>query len=134
MSKTEGNPGLTDIERAKREAEMARRRLASTAGALQARLKPSNLANNAWEGVKDKSGDLADEAIQAVKERPLTASGVAAGIVLFLARDSIWSAGRSLFRKKRNGDLVTTRIADDDPSYDLAAPLVSRSLNEGVSA
>jgi ElaB/YqjD/DUF883 family membrane-anchored ribosome-binding protein len=133
MSSNAKDPGLYDIEVAKRDAEQARQRLASTSGALKARLKPSALANDAWSGVRDKSTELADEAVQAVKDRPLTASGVVAGLALFLARDSVWSTVRGLFRRE-DESLVTTNIGKADDNYDLAAPIVSRSINEGASA
>ncbi len=127
------NPGLHDIEVAKRDAEHAKRRLASTSGALKARLKPSALANEAWTGVREKGSELADDAVQAVKDRPLTASGVVAGLALFLARDSVWSTVRGLFRRE-DESLVTTNIGKPDDNYDLAAPTVSRSIHEGASA
>lgn len=127
------DPGLQDIEAAKREAERARQRLASTSGALKARLKPSALANDAWTGVRDKGTELADDAVQAVKDRPLTASGVVAGLALFLARDTVWSAVRGLFRRE-DDSIVTTKIDKHDENYDLAAPIVSRSVTEGASA
>lgn len=133
MSKQDKDPGLYDIEQAKRDAEQARQRLASTSGALKFRLKPANLANDAWSGVRDKSTELADDAVQAVKDRPLTASGVVAGIALFLARDSVWSTVRGLFRRE-DDSLVTTTIGKPDDNYDLAAPTVSRSIHEGASA
>jgi hypothetical protein len=86
-----------DLVQARREVELARRRLAATVGELQLRLKPATLATNAWEGVKDKSGELADDAVQAVKARPVAVSAVLAGITLFLARAPIKSAVAGLF-------------------------------------
>ena len=81
-----------DLVLARREAEAARRRLAATMSELQQRLKPATLATNAWEGVKDKSGELADDAVQAVKARPVAVSAVLAAVTLFLARAPIKSA------------------------------------------
>ena len=86
-----------DLVQARREVETARRRLASTVNELQQRLKPATLATNAWEGVKDKSGELADDAVQAVKSRPVAVSAVLAAFTLFLARAPIKSAVTSLF-------------------------------------
>ena len=86
-----------EITRARTEAELARQRLSHTLGELQTRLKPGTLANNAWEGVKDKSGELADDAVQAVKSRPVAVSAVLAAVTLFLARAPIKSAVSSLF-------------------------------------
>ncbi len=81
-----------DLVQAKRKAERARRRLAATLAELQQRLRPAALASNAWEGVKDKSGELADDAVQAVKDRPVAVSAALAAFALFLARAPIKSA------------------------------------------
>jgi hypothetical protein len=86
-----------DLVSAKREAEQARRRVAATLAELHQRLKPATLASNAWEGVKDKSGELADDAVQAVKGRPVVVSAALAAFTLFLARAPIKSAVASLF-------------------------------------
>lgn len=81
-----------DIRLARQEAERARRRLASTATELQQRLKPGTLASHAWAGVKDKSGDLAEDAVEAVKARPVIVSAALAAFTLFLARSPIRAA------------------------------------------
>ena len=81
-----------DIRLARQEAERARRSLAATAAELQQRLKPGTLASNAWAGVKDKSGDLAEDAVEAVKARPVIVSAALAAFTLFLARAPIKSA------------------------------------------
>jgi hypothetical protein len=85
------------IRDARRRTGEARRRLIGTAGELQQRLKPKALAGNAWEGVKDKGGMLADDAMQAVKGRPVAVSAVLAAFTLFLARAPIKSAVSRLF-------------------------------------
>ncbi len=82
---------------ARREAEAARQRLTATLSELQQRLKPATLATNAWEGVKDKSGEIAEDAVQAVKARPVAVSAVLAAVTLFLARAPIKSAVAGLF-------------------------------------
>jgi hypothetical protein len=38
------------------------------------------------------------------------------------------------FKGEDNKDLVTTKVSRKDDNYDLAAPAVSRSIDEGVSA
>ncbi|HEU0133748.1 MAG TPA: DUF3618 domain-containing protein, partial [Allosphingosinicella sp.] len=75
-----------ELRLAKQEAELARRRLAATAAELQQRLKPGTLAQNAWTGVKDKSGELADDAVEAVKARPVPVAAALTAFTLFLAR------------------------------------------------
>jgi hypothetical protein len=79
------------------EAELARQRLSTTLGELQARLRPGTLASNAWEGVKDKRGELADDAVEAVKARPVATGAALGAVLLFLARSPIRSAASRLF-------------------------------------
>jgi hypothetical protein len=76
-------PGITQ---AQRDASLAKGRLESTLAALQHRLSPGNLAEEAWDGVKDKSADLAGGALQAVKSRPKAVSLALGAFALFLAR------------------------------------------------
>ncbi|MDB5697603.1 MAG: hypothetical protein JWN69_407 [Alphaproteobacteria bacterium] len=89
----------TPLERAQREAETARARLASTLDAVQERLRPSALANQAWTEVRDKGSELADEAVTAVKQRPVAASGLLVAFVLYLARQPLLSAASRLWSK-----------------------------------
>lgn len=90
---------LVEIERNKREAVQARARFESTLAAVQRRLRPGNLAEEAWDGVKDKGADMADGALQAVKKRPGTVSVALGAFALFLARGPLTRAvGRYLSR------------------------------------
>lgn len=134
MSRTKDKDGAADLQRAKVGAELAKKRLGETLDRLQERLKPGNLASEAWSGVRDKGEELADNTLQTVKDRPMAASGVAAAIAIFLARESLWRFATRLFSSEDDSDLVTTRVSEKDNNYDLAAPAVSRSIDEGVSA
>lgn len=78
-----------EIAAARIEAERARTRLIATAEQLQQRLSPKKLTKDAWEGAKDKGADLAENAVDAVRSRPLAATGVVAAISLFLAREPL---------------------------------------------
>ncbi len=78
-----------DLARARADAAQARERLLGAAQAVQARLKPAALANDAWETVRDKSEVLAEGAVRAVAKRPVAASAAALGIVAVLARKPI---------------------------------------------
>lgn len=125
-----------DLARARYEAVQARKRLASTAGALQYRLKPGTIVNHAWEGVRDKSSVIADDALQAVKDRPRAASGVLAAIVIFLVRHPLWRAATRIATSRRDEDegVIRADIDNHDQNYDLTAPTVKKSAYEGVSA
>ena len=78
-----------DIVHARSEVERSRARLMSTAHELQERLSPKTLARNTWEGAKIKGADLAEDAVDAVRSRPLAAGGVVAAITMFLAREPL---------------------------------------------
>lgn len=80
---------LPEVTAAKLEAERARVQLMSTANRLQARMSPGTLASNAWQDAKDKGADLAENAVDAVRKRPVAATGVVAAIALFLAREPL---------------------------------------------
>lgn len=122
-----------ELTMAKQEAERARRRLASTAAELQQRLKPGTIASNAWAGVKDKSGEMADDAVEAVKARPVPVAAALAAFTLFLARAPIRSAVSRLFPGSgEDEDLVTVRVDEGDDNFDLTAPIAA-GTSEGAS-
>jgi hypothetical protein len=77
---------LVAIVEAKRESLRAKDRFERTLAAVQHRLSPGNLAEEAWDGVKDKSADMAEGALQAVKSRPKAVSLAIGAFALFLAR------------------------------------------------
>lgn len=118
------------LQKAKRDAIDARRRLDSTLGALQYRLHPSTLASDAWGGVREKSGALADNAVRVARERPVEVTAGVAAAALFVARKPLWRAvSRWLSREPDDEDYVVTRIADQDRAAPprLAPPIVQRS-------
>lgn len=78
-----------EVVAARLEAQRCRSRLMATADQLQQRLSPGKLTKDAWEGAKDKGADLAENAVDAVRARPLAATGVVAAISLFLAREPL---------------------------------------------
>jgi hypothetical protein len=88
-----------EISAARIEAERARARLMRTAHALQARLSPKTLARGAWEGAKEKGAGLAEDAVDAVRKRPMAAGGVVAAIALFLAREPLKDLAEKLVDK-----------------------------------
>jgi hypothetical protein len=126
---------LERVEQARRNAVMARRRVDSTIGALQHRLRPGNLAGEAWDGVKDKSADLADGALSAARKRPAMVSAAIGALALFLAREPL---KRAVSRFVSDGEdeedgLITTRIETDDAQFNVSAPAAGAALTEGVS-
>lgn len=94
---------VAGIEQAKRQAAAARARFDGTLVAVQQRMKPANLAGEAWDGVKDKSADIADGALEAVKKRPAAVSLALGALALFLARAPIKRAVSGLISGDEDG-------------------------------
>ena len=78
-----------EIAAARVEVERRRSRVMATAHELQDRLSPRTLAKGAWDGAKEKGAGLAEDAVDAVKSRPLATTGVIAAITMFLAREPL---------------------------------------------
>jgi hypothetical protein len=95
-----------EIASAKIEVEHCRGRVMATAHELQERLSPKTLAKGAWQGAKEKGADLAEDAVDAVRARPLATGGVIAAITMFLAREPLMDLAGSVLRtgreKRRN--------------------------------
>jgi ElaB/YqjD/DUF883 family membrane-anchored ribosome-binding protein len=92
-----------EVAAARDLVERSRSRLMSTAHELQDRLSPKTLARNTWQGAKEKGADLAEDAVDVVRARPLAATGVVAAITMFLAREPLMDLAGRLFdgaRKK----------------------------------
>ena len=98
---------MTDpqVEAARIEVERSRAQLLDTARLLQQRLQPGKLTRDAWESAKDKGAGLAEDAVDAVRQRPYAAGGVVAAIALFIAREPV----RELFGKLT--DAMTSKEA-----------------------
>jgi hypothetical protein len=87
------------VEQAQRDAVAARARLGTTLVEMQTRLAPSQLASDAWEGVKGKGTDLAEGALNEVKKRPAAVAGTLGVLALFLARGPLKRAVSGLISR-----------------------------------
>ncbi|WP_293972673.1 hypothetical protein [Sphingomonas sp.] len=100
---------MTDPElaAARARAAAARDQLRAVIREVEARLRPASLASDAIESIKRKSGEVAVDAVEAVRERPIAASAIVAGIGaligarLFHRKSKRPKSGR---RKSRQGD------------------------------
>jgi len=131
------------VAEARIEVERARARLIGTAGDLQERLKPKTLAREAWEGAKVKGADLAEEAVDAVKSRPFAATGVAAAIAMFLAREPLigiagkmvdgWGEKRAQKKRRKAASRkpVTPRAAARGPAAKKPRSTRAKKSGEG---
>ncbi|QDZ07254.1 DUF3618 domain-containing protein [Sphingomonas panacisoli] len=92
---------LIEDELAKAEAQSAesRQQLASTVVALQSRLKPSALARDAIEELKEVGGEIAQAGVDTIKRHPVTTTGVIAAVTAFFARKPL---NRLLHRQPRD--------------------------------
>src|SRR5688572_15296623 len=79
------------------EVERAREQMVATARELAQMLAPKTIARNVWEGAKVKGADLAEDAVDAVKRRPVAATGLIAAVTMFLAREPIKNGIVSLY-------------------------------------
>lgn len=85
------------IAAARDAAEARRHELVATLDEIKLRLAPRTIAQDAWQGAKDKGSDVADSAIGAVRQRPGIAAGVVAGAALFFARKPLLDLITGLF-------------------------------------
>ena len=106
------------IAAARSEVERSRARVMATAQELQERLSPKTLAKGAWQGAKEKGADLAENTVDAVKSRPLAATGVVAAMTMFLAREPLMDlAGKlvgSVGEKRRTRRTRKSKTNQDD--------------------
>ena len=78
-----------EITAARIAVERSRARVMATAHELQDRVSPKTLARTTWQGAKGKGADLAEDAVDAVRSRPVAATGVVAALAMFLAREPL---------------------------------------------
>ncbi len=91
--------------------------LIETARQLQQRLAPKTLAREAWESAKVKGADLAEDAVDAVKRRPVATGGIIAALTMFLAREPI----------KYGASKIYEAMTSDKPAKALAAKRLASS-------
>lgn len=95
---------MTDDQRlaqAEQRVERSRERLLDTLNDLAEQLEPKRLVRELWRDAKVKGADLAEEAVDAVKARPIALTGVAAAIAMFLAREPIADLAAKLVSGKK---------------------------------
>ena len=109
--------GLNNLIEARLEADRARARLAESAKAIEIsllgyrdRLKPKRLMADMVDGAKSKGADLAEDAVDAVRARPIAATGVVAALALFLAREPLIDlAGKLIGGPKKKPEAKAAR-------------------------
>lgn len=112
------------VASARIEVEKRRAALIDTVRELQHRIKPralasealDNLAGEVWERAKNRGADLAEDAVDAVRARPLAAGGAVAALTMFLAREPLINLAKRMFSSNKK------KPTPDKPATDKPAP------------
>lgn len=101
------NDESQSVAEARRQVAEARERFWGTfndifdyAQELQDKLAPSHIARDAWEAAKSKGADMAEDAVDAVRKRPVAASGAVAAIAMLIAREPLMDLAAKLWAGK----------------------------------
>lgn len=97
------------VQAARIQAEQAQHRLVAHLQELGQRIAPKTLARDAWAGAKSKGADLAEDAVDAVRTRPVAATGIVAALALFLAREPLMDLAGKLVNPKSKKPKVRKR-------------------------
>ncbi|HEU5481907.1 MAG TPA: hypothetical protein VFU80_02280 [Sphingomicrobium sp.] len=91
------------VAEARRRAEEARAKFWASfdemldfAQDIQRKLEPSHLARDAWEAAKSKGADIAEDAVDAVRKRPVATGSAVAALALFIAREPLMDLASKL--------------------------------------
>jgi hypothetical protein len=128
-------PDVVEIEQAKRNAAVARARVQTTVGALKQRLNPRNIAADAKEKVRERTGAITGKASDAARKRPV-AAGTAAGIAtLIVFRKPVKKLARKLFgRNKKQPEQPNGKdegiIRAGEPPKPSVTPRITRAVVE----
>lgn len=104
------------IIQAEKNVAASRATLIETARELQQRLQPKTLARDAWESAKVKGADIAEEAVDAVKRRPVATGGIIAAIAMFLAREPIKNGVSRAYDAMTSDDEEERRVPGPKPA------------------
>lgn len=104
-----------EVQNARVRADEAQHRIVYLLQELQQRIAPKTLARDAWEGAKSKGADLAEDAVDAVRKRPLAATGAVAAVAMFLAREPLMDLASKLWNGKADKPAKTKRKSKKEP-------------------
>jgi hypothetical protein len=105
------------VKAAEIEVQQARGKLLATLSEVTRQFEPHRLMQEVWEKAKGKGADLAEDAVDAVRARPLATTGVVAAITMFLAREPLMdlagkmmggASRKSKRRKKKTPETTQT--------------------------
>jgi hypothetical protein len=108
---------MTDLDRAEARAALAREKLNTTVGALQAQLEPQVLMQKAKETAVDGGERAARASVDVARRNPAALAGGVALLAAFLGRHRIAGGVRRLFGKKplpTQKPSPSQRVREDD--------------------
>jgi len=115
------------IVAARVEVERTRARLVATARELQERFDPHTLVRDVWDSAKEKGAGLAEDAVDAVRKRPMVAGGVIAALALFLGRDPLMDLAAKVLNGKDEPEKPVKRRAAK-PRKKTSKPIATESV------
>lgn len=80
------------VARARRQSVRARERLTGTLVEIQNRLRPGALLEDAMEDLRLKADEMAQEAVDLVRNKPATVAGVVLAVIAYLFRGQLLDA------------------------------------------
>jgi hypothetical protein len=121
------------VAAARIQVERTKGALRDTASELLERFQPGNLVDDIWEQAKNKGADLAEDAVDAVKKRPVAVGGVIAALTMWLAREPLkdatvkfYDAMTPLFEPRKKRQALKPKAATKPAAADRAKPPARR--------
>jgi hypothetical protein len=112
------------IATAEAEVDERRQRLIDRVDQLADMFEPRKIVHEVWESAKVKGADLAEDAVDAVRRRPVAAGGIVAALTMLIARepikDGIVSIYDAMTSKKKTK--AKAKAAPPKPAAAPAAP------------
>ncbi len=122
------------IELAQAEVERSRAQLIETVSEFAELLEPKKIMSEVWESAKVKGADLAEDAVDAVKSRPLAVGGVVAALTMFFARAPIKDAAVKLYDAMTSSDEPKAKSAALKKENKPASPPARRRARKPATA
>ena len=112
---------------ARARAEAYKSDLTRTTVLLKDRLKPANLASDAWHVVRDKGTSYSDKGVKAASKNPGALGGVVGAVLLLLLRKPLahflsWTFGNN----REPPGAVRADLVHASKDYDLTAPALTK--------
>lgn len=120
-----------ELRAARAQALAYRTDLTRTTALLKERLKPANLASDAWHVVRDKGVEYGGKSVKAASGHRGPVGGIGAALLLLLLRKPIahflsWTFGNN----REPAGAVKADLLHASKEYDLTAPVVTK--NQGA--